>query len=428
MKAKIIFFFAVLLLVSSCNDNESPTLELHTPQQVDNTIVLNWEQTTVSGFEYYVVMRASDRQNYTVINDISTPTSDAFHKEITVFEDRTYPLTVDTLYYKIMAIGDETVLSRNICYAVENPAKLLKGDFFDMYYLEETDQISVLSYNYGYGDRYKLKVFDVKTGQFSPNEASIYSLNSGRYFWGKYNGITEFYNYDYNMTLLSVYDASTAQQITTLQVPGYSWYGAAYATNNRGEIYMFNYDNLYIIDRTTGTQTSYLSINSFDSDKLYYNSKDNKLYAVSYNRILTFNLDEASQVVGEDIYQLDNGYSTPLYIENSSLFVVETSSGIKILDMNTKTYHNTELTQMPRIALLKNNIIYATDNSSRGIISIGDNYYPQPTINLLSADNFKRIKTIPVRVTPAKMVANNEYLYLLGQYGYELYLLEKIKL
>jgi hypothetical protein len=410
MKVRILFFFTALLLVSSCKDDVPQVLNLHTPQEVDNTIILNWEQATVSGFEYYMVMRASDGQHYEVINDISTPTSNAFRKEITVFEDRTYPIA-DSLYYKIMAVGDEIVSSRDICYKIENPARLLNGNFIDLYYVEETGKISAISYENGYG--YKLKVFDLETGQFSSNEATIDLSSSGCwYFWGKYNGKTEFYNYDSDWTLY-VYDASTVQQLATLNTPSSVWY-EPFTSNNKGTIYIFDY-YLYLINRATGTYTTYQPENYCYADDLYYDSKENKLYAVDYGRILTFSLNEAGEVIEEEIYQLENISSTPLYIENSSSFVVATYSGIKIFDMNTKTFHNTELTQIPRLILLKNNILYASDNYSRNIYQ-------------LSADNFTLIKSTPVRVTPVKMVAGNEYLYIIGQYDYERYLLEKIKL
>jgi hypothetical protein len=423
MQARIIFFFSILLFVSSCKeDDTSQSLELHTPQQVDNTIILNWAQTSVPGFEYYMVMRASDGQNYQIINDISTPGSNAFHKEITTFEDGTYPLEADTLYYKIMAVGKETASSRNVCYKIENPVTLIKGNILNIYYVEETGKISVTTTESN-GYTHKLKVFDPKIGQFSSNEANInLSYSNCWYFWGKYNEKSEFYSYDGNYTIY-VYDASTSQQIATLKAP---WSGYdPFTGNNKGKIYILGY-YLYLIDRATDTYTQYQPQNYFDADDLYYNSKENKLYAVDYGKFLIFNLNETGEVTGEDSYQLANNYSTPLYIENSSLFVVETNAGIKILDMNSKTLHNTELTQMPRLALLKNNVIYTSIYSDGGIISIGAN--PQNYIHQLSADNFKLIKSTPVRVFSNKMVADNEYLYVLGQYGYDTYLVEKIKL
>jgi len=416
MKIRIIFIWAaLLLLVSSCKDDEPKTLTLHTPQQVDNVITLNWEQANISGFQYYMVMRSSDQQHYDVINDIATPTSDAFRKEITSFDDRTYPLGIDTLYYKIMAVGNETLSSKNVCYPIENPVKFLKEQVRDMYYVKESNKFSVLLYdNPSY--QIKLKTFDLKTGQFSSNEATIDLSSSGCwYFWGEYNGKTEFYNYDSDWTMY-VYNASTLQQVASLQTPIYVWYDPS-ISNNKGIVYIYSGYYLYLISRTTGTLTQYQPTSYFDANRLYYNSKDNKLYVVDYysSHIRTFNLDNSGNVTGEETYTIGNDYSSQLlYIENSSLFIVSTNSGVKILDMNTKTLYNTDLTQIPNLALLNNNVLYVSSNGN--------------SIYQLSVGDFKLIKTIPVRVTPLKFMTDNEYLYFFGQYDYNNFIIDKIKL
>jgi hypothetical protein len=61
-----------------------------------------------------------------------------------------------------------------------------------------------------------------------------------------------------------------------------------------------------------------------------------------------------------------------------------------------------------------NAVLYATNNTRN--------------IYLLSAGDFTLIKTIPARVVPEKFTVDTEYLYFIGQYEYESYLLDKIKL
>ena len=234
MKIKLLYIFAISLFAVSCKKDMPQTLVLHTPQQIGNAITLTWEQSEVSGFQYYMVMRASDGKNYTIINDIVTPTSDAFHKEITTFTDYTYPVEVDSLYYKVMVVGNETALSGNVLFRNESKATLLKGDFEQVYYIGEENKLSVITY---YNNGYKLKVFDLQSGQFLANEANIYlSYSTSWCLWGKYNGTTELYNYDGNSTMY-VYNAETAQQITTLSMPSV-WY-EPYASNNNGIIYIY---------------------------------------------------------------------------------------------------------------------------------------------------------------------------------------------
>ena len=321
MNVKCIFIFAILLSIYSCKEDEALTLTLHTPQQVDNTIALKWDETNISGFQYYMVMRSSDGKYYQTINDITTTTSDAFQRGMTTFNDNSYPLGVDTLYYKVMAIGNETASSKDLCYVIESPIVLLKGSFIDMFYMDESEKISVLYYDYS---SYKslLNVFDLKTGIFSPESVNVdLSSSVNWYLWGKYNGKTEFYNYDSDYSIY-VYDASTLQTSSTLQVPGYMWY-QPFATNNKGMIYILDYYSLYSISRASNTYTQYESANYSYDDKLYYNSKDNKLYAVDYNQTKIFDLDDEGNVTGEEVYNMGSIYSKPLYVENSSFFIVE---------------------------------------------------------------------------------------------------------
>ena len=400
-------------MISSCKKDDHLTLVLHMPKQIDNTIVLSWEQANVADFQYYMVMRSSDKKKYDVINDIVTPTSDAFRKEITSFEDITYPLGTDTLFYKIMAVGKEIVSSQSLCYRIEHPVRLINGNFSDVHYISETHKISVLSYeNYSY----KLKTFDLETGQSSSNGAPINLSNTGCwYFWGQYNGKTEFYNYDSNWTI-SVYDASTLQKVTSLRTPSSIWYDPR-VMNNKGNIYVYGWYNLYMMNRATGEEyTYYQPTNRISAERLYCNSKDNQLYAVDYGgRIQTFILDDNGNVTGEEMYSSGYTYYNMLYIENSSLFVVRTNSEIKILDMNTKKLHNTSLTQMPSVILLNNNVIYASDNNSR-------------KLHQLEVGSYTITKSTSVRVVPTKFFIENGYLLFLGQYVNNSYILDKIKL
>ncbi len=402
----------LLLSISSCEDDEYQKLVLQTPQQDGNTIILNWEQTNVSGFRYYMVMRSSDKRQYDVINDISTPTSDAFHKEITTFEDHNYPLEANTLFYKIVAVGDEMVSSPNLCYEITNSAMLVKGNLIDLHYMDESNKISIL-YRDGEYWQYKLKTLDCNTGSLSSNETVInLASSSDWYFWGKYNGKTEFYHYDGNLRVY-VYDASNPQIPTILQAPYYLWYNS-FTCNNKGMIYTYEHNKLHLLHRGSETLTQYHPKNYFYAEKLYYNSKDNKLYAVYNNIVQAFDLDDNGNVTGEKIQTLSSPNLT--YIENSSLFLVyENSGGIKFFDMETGISHNTDLqSYFPYIALQHNNIIYISGNNS--------------SIYRLSAENFKIINSTILRVTPRKVTISNDYLYFIGQYKHNNWILDKIKL
>jgi len=431
MKTKLFYIFAVLLFAVSCEDksNLPLTLVLHTPQQVDNSITLNWDELDIPGFQYYMVMRASDGQNYAIINDILNPSSDAFHKEITTFADYSYPLDADSLYYRVMAVGNQTAMSKNILVRNENKVSLLTGQLQDAYYLEEAGKISVITHS---NDNYyenKLKVFDLQSGQFLPNESTInLSSSVSWYMWGKYNGKTEFYNYDGNG--IYVYDAATAEPITTLSTNYYNFWYDPYTINNKGVIYIYEYC-LYMINRATGSLTQYYPTNQlYWADFLYYNSKDNKLYAMdenNYGRIVTFNLNDDGSVASDNVFTINNYSGVPVFIENSSLFFVNKSGQFNFLDMNTGTYYPTDLTvsssyQISKAIFYNNAIYFANVDNS---ISYGDG---GNLIYKISTSDYKIAQTIQLRSTPIQMFIINGYLYYFGQYNSNFYFLDKIKL
>ena len=421
MKTKLFCLLTILLFAVSCKDDFPQMLVLHIPQQIDNSIILNWEQSEIPGFRYYMVMRASDGKNYNVINDITAPTSDAFRKEITTFTDNTYPLEVDTLYYKIMAVGNETVSSKNVFFRNESKVHIVKGNVIDIHCLEDMNRISVITYDYNY--ERKLRVFDMQSGLFLPNEATIDLSSSGCwYLWGKYNGKTEFFNYDSDWTMY-VYDAATARLITSLRTPSYVWYDS-YTTNNKGMIYIYS-SRLYLLNRETGTTTQYQPINHmYWADFLHYDSNNNKLYAIdemNYGRIITFNFNSDGSVASDDAFIINENSGTPIFIENSSLFIVNTNGQWKILNMNTQMYYPIEWSftsgyySSETKAVLANNNIYFYNGSNK--------------IFQISTTDYKIVKTHILRTEHLKqMVVANSYLYYLGYYYNDGYLLNKIKL
>jgi hypothetical protein len=418
MKLKLFCLFLALVCALSCKDDTPRMLTLHTPQQVDNSIVLTWEQPDISGFRYYMVMRASDGQNYNPINDITTPTSDAFRKEITSFTDYTYPLEADTLYYKIIAFGNDAMSSDNVLFRNKNKVSLLTGSFMDMFYIEEANKISIVTYSSA--SPYNiLKVFDLQSGQFLPNEAGIYLSSSCTWImWGHYNGKTEAYHYPSNNTIVC-YNAATTQQMATIAIPELCY--DPYTTNHKGMIYVCSSNYLYLINRATGNYTRYqLTTRTYWINYLYYNPKDNKLYALfndSNNNLMIFNLNDDDSVVNDEVFQIADNTSTPVFIENSSLFIVNINGQVKILDMNNRTYHTTDLTNLLSYnikTVLANNSIY---------LSAGTNQ-----IYKISTADYKTSDIFTLRVVPQKMFIVDGYLYYFGEYGNNSIMMDKIRL
>ena len=70
---------------------------------------------------------------------------------------------------------------------------------------------------------------------------------------------------------------------------------------------------------------------------------------------------------------------------------------------------------MPRYVLLKDNVLYASNDYDRSIYQV-------------SVEDFKVIKSVPTRSIPTKLTTDDNYLYFIGKYEYSNYYLDKIKL
>ena len=418
MKRKIIYILTIFLLLFSCKNEEIISIILNTPQQVGSTIILTWEKTDIKGFEYYMVMRSSDKQHYNVINDITNKSSDAYKIDITAFTDSDYPLEADTLYYKIMAVRNgKTATSQVICYKVENKIKLFSGDFKDMHYISETNQISVISNDYSTDYQTRLNIFDLQTENFLPNKAIIdLSYSNCWYFWSKYNEKTEFYNFDGNDKIY-VYNAATNQKVASLHLS--IWFGySPFAANNKGQIYIYDAHRLYIINRTTGTHTTYQTDKYVYSKYLYYNSNENKLYAIGENGYHILSLNEQGNVVNEELHNFPANidiYSV-LLIENTSLILAHFNNDVKIFDLKNKSLYSTDLQYYyyNRACMVENKIYVS--------------YYYDNKICQISTTDYKITKNYSIRVSPISFFVVNDYLYYLGEYGYKTYIFDKIKI
>jgi DNA-binding beta-propeller fold protein YncE len=214
-----------------------------------------------------------------------------------------------------------------------------------------------------------------------------------------------------------VYDASTAQPVAQLNTPGYVWY-EPFVANNKGQIYIFDTYWLSIIDRATNTSSTHSTDTNVYPEFLYYNAVENKIYAIG-NGYLILTLNEEGKVLTEERRSFPaNVYSLELFIENSSLIFVRSEDKLKILDLNDGTCLSTGLTEAsyyssPK-AILANNNIYVANGTNQ--------------IYKLSATDYSVIQKINTRVTPQNMFIANGYLYYLGQYQSNSYLLDKIKL
>jgi len=390
-------------LIVGCKE-EIQTVHSLTSIQDGNEITLKWTPTSVSGFKYYRIMRANDGQHFSTINNVDSLGSDAFNKNITTYTDSNFPY-VGSIYYKVLAFGDEIISSSNVCIHIKKPI-IISQNISNAYVLPKEKKILVYAENWS--DSY-MYLFDYTTNQLiNKVKINIHSTGS-TVFFGKYKENNEFYFFDSWNNNICIYDALTLVQIASVNF----WSGyPMFSTNNNGTIYSNNgssYTN--IIDRKNLTTTSYQGSNYINN--LYYMNFNNKLLGLYYNKIVLFSLDDKGNISAENSKSF-NYSSNPIYIENSNLVYWGDYGSRKII--NTDNWQENTLT-ISSNAYKEFSSLYSTKN----VIYASANY--ENKLYCFSMTDFKLIKTVDIRFTPNKFLSDSNYLFFYGNS-----MVDKIKL
>lgn len=390
-------------MIVGCKE-EIQTVQSLTTIQDGNEITLKWIPTSVSGFKYYRIMRASDGQHYSTINNVDSLGSDAFNKNITTYTDSNFPY-VDSIYYKVMAFGDEIISSSNVCIHVKKPI-MISQNITNAYVLPEEKKILVYAENWS--DSY-MYLFDYTTNQLI-NKVKINIHSSGSaVFFGKYNGKYEFYFFDSWNDNIYIFDALTLTQIGSV----YFWNSySMFSTNKNGTIYSNSGSNYTtIIDRKNLKTTSYQGSNYID--KLYYMNVNNKLLGSYYNKIVLYSLDDTGNITAENPKSFNYSYN-PIYIENSNLVYWGDYGSRKII--------NTDNWQENTLSISNNGYKeFSTLYSTKNVIYACANY--ENKLYCFSMTDFKLIKTVDIKFTPNKFLSDSNYLFFYGNS-----IVDKIKL
>ena|SRR5665647_1645095 len=144
LKKHLLIIVLPLLLLVSCKD-DIQTVQISTATQNGNEITLKWTPSNVAGFKYYRIMRASDGQHFSTINNVDSVGSDAFNKNITSYIDASFPY-VDSVIYKIMAFGDDIISSPNICVHIKKPI-VISQTIQNAYILSGENKMLVFGYD-----------------------------------------------------------------------------------------------------------------------------------------------------------------------------------------------------------------------------------------------------------------------------------------
>jgi len=398
--------FSLLLLVG-CKD-QIQTVQFSTAIQDGNEITIKWMPSNISGFKYYRIMRASDGQHFSTINDADSVGSDAYNRNTTSYTDSSFPY-VDSVYYKIMAFGDEIISSPNILVHIKKPLEISQN-IQNAFIMSDENKMLIFGSN---GSNSSMYLYDYTNNTLINNTPVNVTTSGSAIFFGKYKGKYEFYFFDSWNDKLNIYDGLTLNQVANMSF----WSGyPKFATNNNGTLYSTSGSNyITLIHRNSLVTTTYQGNNYID--QLYYRDIDNTLLGLYYNKIVLYTLDNTGNIIAENFKTLN--YSTnPIYIENSNLVYGGNYGSRKIINTdnlqeNTLTISNNGYKEFTTLYSV-NNVIYACSNYENKLYCF-------------SMTDFKLIKTITIRFTPTKFLSDPEYLFYYGSSN-GINIIDKIKL
>jgi hypothetical protein len=405
----LLYIVFSLFLLAGCKD-DIQTVQFSTAVQDGNEITLKWTPSDMSGFKYYRIMRADDGLHFNTINNVDSVGSDAFDKNICTYTDSNFPY-VDSVYYKIIAFGDEIISSPNLCVHINKPITISEN-ISNAYVMPDEKKILVFGYN---GSSSYMYLYDYVTNKLiNKMRLDVYSSGS-TVFFGKYNNKYEFYFFDSWNDKIEIYNGLTLTKITDM-----SYWGnyPMFATNNNGTIYSNDESSYtYLINRKNLTTTTYQGATYIE--KLYYMNVNNKLLGTTsyYNKVVVYALGDTGNITSEYIKNISYS-SNPVYVENSNLIYCG-NNGIKKI-INTDTWQENTL---PFPDNVDNEFMYLY--SAKNVIYACTGY--ENKLYCYSMTDFKLIKTINLRFVPTKLLSDSNYLFFCGYYNGS-YIIDKIKL
>jgi len=406
-KKHLLYIVSLVILLVGCKD-QIQTVQLSSAIQNGNEITIKWMPANISGFKYYRIMRASDGQHFSTINDADSVGSDAYNRNITTFTDTSFPY-VDSVYYKIMAFGDEIISSQNILVHIKKPIQISES-IENAYIIPGENKMLVYGFN---GSNSFMYLFDYTTNELIKKATiNVYSSNSAVFF-GNYNGKSEYYFFDSWNDRLNIYDGLTLTPNASMAF----WNGySVFTTNNNGNLYSTNGSySINLINRQNLVTTTYQSSNYIN--QLYYISADNTLLGLYYNKIVLYSLNYNGDITSENYKNFNySGYS--IYIGNSNLIYCG-DTGSRII-LNTNNWQENVLS-IPNNVYKEFTFLY----SAKNVIYACTNY--ENKLYCFSMTDFKLIKTIEIRFIPIKLLSDSNYLFFYGSSN-GINIIDKIKL
>jgi hypothetical protein len=407
---KIVLSITLITLFAGCEKEQS--LVHITPEVYfgNRGIVIDWEPSGISGFSYYEVLRSTDGIRFTTVNNIDSINSPAFEIDSTSFTDIPYPFE-DILYYRVAVMGEdgkELEVSKKVSIVVPKPIEL-EFDPTEAYIIPEKNEIlfflsawdNTYFYLFDYENKEIIKLLKLK----------IISTGYAQGF-GKFNNKYEFYFNDGSDFKMLIYDALTFNYISSFS------FSAAYTqicSDFSKYIYYQNFDNIYIVDRTTLESKKYNSNNNYFQE-MYYMDGVNRLIGFTNDRILLFDLDNEGNITNETYKDVENPYYYH-YITGTKYIYGWDYSESKIV--NTDTWEEQELKDE-----YNNSRDFSLFHAKNGVLYA----YKNRRIYCYRLDNLELTEVFPTRVEPRIILSDDKDLILIQSSFSGRTIIDKMKL
>lgn len=391
---KYLLFLTIAILIVACNDNDIKIINVQATE-TEEGITVEWSKPDITGFKFYQIMRSSDGKTYSVINSISDKTSDSYKSNVTTFVDYTYPFA-DSLYYKVIAVGDESVSSENILVKTNKPF-IVNNQIYSLSAMPKTDNVAFTYYNNGY----KLALGNLSTKKIT-KEISVNYLSSSDYLTnGKYNNQPEIYYYSYDNYKLYVYDANT---LTVKFNSNYCYLSNAnIQVGKNGILYMMSRSSgsIYSLNRQSVQQTFNTSTTIYD---MKYDSVSNTLIALGSTSVLTYNLGTDGTITAAGSVSIPT-YSYYSFIQNTNYLYRKETLNTTIYDYSTGISTSLNNDVSFKSIDYKNGYFYCVPYSSSNVIYC------------YNASTFALHKKITFRQQVGVVSFDNNYIYFAGYYN-----------
>jgi hypothetical protein len=392
---KYILFIAIALYFASCKDEEVKIISIEQATETESGITIKWTKPEISGFKFYQIMRSNNGTNYSVINSISDISSDAYNQEITSFTDYSYPIA-DSIYYKILAIGDECISSEKITVKTKMPFFVLS----QIYSLTAIPGSNNVAFTY-YNNSYKLAIANLSTKKII-NQLSLSYISSYDYLSsGIYNNQPEIYFYNSNDDKMNIYNANSFNSILS---SGYYYLSNPKTVKDKnGNLYCISKSNSYIysFNRQGTINSNYTSQTIYD---IKYDSISNTIKVLGSTAVQTYNLSSDGIITSAGSKTITS-YTYYSFIDGTNLLYRSGSAYTNIYDYSTGLSYN-----------LNNTIAFGTIYYKSG------NFYCIPyessnKIYCYDSNSLVNKKIITCRASITSSCIDDNYLYITGYFN-----------